>query len=450
VDDRLARTLANRVSGPVYAPGDSGYAPEIAAFNTAIVHTPDLVVGAESAADVVEAVRFAREHGHRVAVQATGHVGSPITSGVLISTRRLDRVDIDAGRRTATIGAGVRWEAVIAAAAEHGLAPIAGSSAVVGVVGYLLGGGLGPLARSHGFSSDYLLALTVVTADGDVIEASPQRNTELFWALRGGKGGLGVVTEVRLRLVELSTLYAGSLFFDEANIEAALRAWVDWTAAADARVTTSAAIIRFPALDVVPDPFRGRLLLSLRFAYPGTVEEGARLAEPLRSAAPVYVDALDELPAAEVARIHNDPSEPNPAWVSGMLLSHIDQEFASVLLDHVDADADAPFVSAEIRHLGGATERDVEGGSAVGGRDAEFTLGFVGANPQLFRSVLPAALDRLIGDLRAWISPETNINFVGKLRSAEHLASAWPPPILAKLGELRRQYDPDGVFAYGF
>jgi len=443
----MATELNNRISGPVFVAGDSGYAPEIAAFNTAIVHSPDLVVGAESAADVVEAVRFAREHGYPVSVQATGHTEEPITSGLLISTRRLDGVSIDPGRRTATIGAGTLWEAVVAAAAEHGLAPVGGSSTKVGVVGYLLGGGLGPLARSHGFSSDYLIELEVVTGEGELIEASLDHNPELFWALRGGKAGLGIVTEVRLRLLELSALYGGSLFFDEKDMEATLRAWVDWTAGADPLVSTSVAIVRFPPLDVVPEPFRGRLLLSLRFAYPGPVEEGARLAGPLRSAAPVYLDALGELPVAEVATIHNDPGQPSPALVSGMLLTHVDQEFASELLEQVGAGSDAPFVSVEIRHLGEATRRDVEGGSAVGGRADGFTLTLIAADPELFLTAVPAATDRLIHTLQPWISAETNINFAGKLRSAEQFTSAWPPDILAKLTEVREEYDPDGVLA---
>ena len=167
----LTAALAERISGPVYVPGDAGYAAEIAAHNTATVHTPDVVVGVTSGADVVGAIRVAREHGYQVSVQGTGHgADAPIDAGILISTRRLDRLDIDAEARVATIGAGVRWGAVVAAAAEHGLAPITGSSPTVGCVGYLLGGGLGPLARSHGFSSDYLVGLTVVTGQGDLID----------------------------------------------------------------------------------------------------------------------------------------------------------------------------------------------------------------------------------------------------------------------------------------
>jgi FAD/FMN-containing dehydrogenase len=293
-----------------------------------------------------------------------------------------------------------------------------------------------------------LLGLTVVTGTGELVEASAERNPELFWALRGGKGGLGIVTEVRLRLVELRTLYAGSLFHEEGNIEAALRGWVDWTGTADPLVTTSVAIVRFPALEVVPAPLRGRRLLGLRFAYPGSIEQGERLAAPLRAAAPVYLDALGPMAASEIARIHNDPPGPTPAWVSGLLLTHVDQNLASVLLSQLGAGTDAPFIAAEIRHLGEATARDVEGGSAVGGRGAGFTFGLVGIpDPQLFQTVLPAAADRLMAQLRPWTAAETNINLAGEPHTPARFASAWPPDTFARLAALRRQYDPDGVFA---
>jgi FAD/FMN-containing dehydrogenase len=443
----MSSTFADKLSGRVFGPGEAGYAPEVAGFNTAVVHTPDLVVAAATAADVVEAVRFARAHGQRVAVQSTGHgAHTAIASGLFISTRRLDSVTIDTRTRTATIGAGARWAPVVAAAAAHGLAPVTGSSANVGVVGYILGGGLGPLARSHGFSSDYLLGLSVVTGAGDLIEASTETHPDLFWALRGGKVGLGIVTEVRLRLVPLSKLYGGSLFFEEVHIEAALRAWVAWTEHADPLVTTSIAIFRFPPLDFIPAPLRGRRLLSLRFAYPGATEEGVRLAAPLRAAAPVYLDGLAELPAAEIARIHNDPSDPGPSWVSGALLTHVDQQCASVLLGHFGAGTDSPFLAAEVRHLGGATARDVEGGSAVGGRRSAFTLGLIGVNPENFQSELPAVEARIIESLRPWLSSESNVNFAAHPRSARHATPAWPADTLARLAQVRRKYDPDAVF----
>ena len=178
--------LRSRVSGTVLRPADEGFAAEVAGFNLAIEQTPDVAVVATSTADVVEAVLFARELALPVRVQSTGHgAHDRITEGVLVSTRRMASVKLDPATRVATIGAGARWSRVIAAGAPLGLAPIAGASSSVGVVGYLTGGGFGPLARSHGVSSDYVRGFTVVTGTGDVVEASATSNADLFWALRG-------------------------------------------------------------------------------------------------------------------------------------------------------------------------------------------------------------------------------------------------------------------------
>jgi hypothetical protein len=344
----------------------------------------------------------------------------------------------------------VQWAAVIAAAAELGLAPIAGSSVTVGVVGYLLGGGLGPLARSHGFSSDRIRDAELVLASGEIVHANAEENTDLFWALRGGKGGFGVVTELQIELVELPTLYGGSLFYDEEHIEGALRAWVAYTAIADPRVSTSAAIIRFPGLPFIPDPFRGRTVLTVRFAYPGDTAAGEALAAPLRAAAPVYLDLLGEMPAAQIGMIHNDPPDPTVGWTTGCLLDGVDDEWVSTVLRHAGAGKDFPFVATEVRHLGSATATDVAGGSAVSGRASGFTFNLVGApNPDLFENVLPQAAGALVGALAPWISPVTNVNFTAHFGSRAEFEAAWPAETFAKLVDVRRQFDPDGLFVYG-
>jgi hypothetical protein len=255
------------------------------------------------------------------------------------------------------------------------------------------------------------------------------------------------VTEVRLRLAPLANLYAGALFFEESHFEAVLRAWVDWTATAAADVTTSVAMVRFPPLEAVPQPLRGRRLLSLRFAYPGDSDAGAALAAPLRAAAPIYLDALGALPPAQVARIHSDPTAPVASWVRGLLFSNIDQNWASAMLDQVGAGRDTPFLAIEIRHLGGATRIDVPEGSAVGGRPAGFTLGLIGVDSAQFDQVLPAAADRLIGALRPWLSAETNVNFTPDPRFTEPFARPWSTATTARLQEIRRRYDPAHIFA---
>lgn len=434
--------LTARVLGPVLVPGDDGFADEVLAYNRAVVHRPDLVVGATSTQDVVEAVRWAAMQRLPLSVQATGHgARRPVTSGVMVTTSRITGVAVDAETAVATIGAGSAWTDVVTAADPEGLTPVGGASTHVGVVGYLLGGGLGPLARSHGFSSDRIESLTVVTGTSEVVEASATEAPDLFWALQGGWSGLGVVTQVRLHLASVPELYAGSLMFDTEDIPAVLRGWLDWTARADGVTTTSAAIVRFPALEMVPPPLRGRTLLSLRFARPGDAESGVEAAAPLRELAPVMVDDLDVLPAAQAERIHGDRVAPAPSWTRGLMLATSDDDLSTTLLEHAGPGQDFPFLAVELRHVAGATARDVRGGSAVAGRGAAFVLGVLGVDPTTFETELPAAAESFFAALAPWAADEMNPNFAGRGQARWNAATA------DRLGDVRHTYDPAGVFA---
>lgn len=429
-------------------PGDPGFAEELLGFNLTHTHRPQLVAPATSVADVQAAVRDAT--GVHVTVLATGHgADTPITDGLVITLRRLNTVTIDPDARTATFGGGVRWAAVIEAAAAFGLAPITGSSPNVGATGYLLGGGLGPLARSHGFSSDYVVGFTLVDARGELVRADADTNPDLYWALRGGKGGFGVVLETSIRLVQLATVYGGSLIFAEPDIETVLRGWIDWTTDASADVTTSVAIVRFPPLEEVPEQMRGQTVLMLRFAYPGSAAEGEALAAPLATLATPLMDTMGELPVAQIGMIHNDPVEPAPGWGRGMLLNALDGDFATAMLEHVGAGVRTPLMIAEVRHIGAATRRDVPEGSAVGGRGAGYTLHLIGVpDPTLFGAALPAVADRLQASIASWIAPETTINFADEHDPID-FRRAWPTETFERLDRLRATWDPQGVFAYG-
>jgi len=443
----ITESLAARVSGEVLSGDDPRLDDEVPCLNPLFVHSPDAVVLASSEEDVAATVAFAAENGLPVRVQATGHGASgPITDGILISTKALDDIVIDLASRSALIGAGARWEPIVQHAAEHGLAPVTGSSTRVGAVGYTLGGGLGPLARSHGFTSDWVREFRVVTADGDIVVANADEHPDLFWALRGGKGGLGIVTRMTLELQELPTLYAGSLVFDTPHIERALRAWVDWMPTADPRVTTSAAIVSMPPFDEVPEPLRGRTVMMLRFAYPGDSAEGERLAADVRAFAPALIDSIAELPCTSMAMIHNDPEGRLPSKEAGALLRPVDQRFVDAFLAEVGPESSSPFMMRELRHLGNATATDVPEGSAVGGRNAAVSLFAISAMPDLFPMV-PAAAESMRSALAEWVLPEIAINFSGALTPAE-FRTAWPPEVFDRLSEVRRTYDPRGVFAY--
>jgi FAD/FMN-containing dehydrogenase len=438
--------LRSRVSGTVVMPGDPDFLDAVTGFNLSATYAPDAAVAVASEADVIEAVRFANEHRLRVAIQATGHGASGrLDGGLLILTGGLQQVSIDG--TVATIGAGAPWSAVGDVAAPLGLIAIAGAAPHVGAVGYLLGGGLGPLARSHGFSSDHVRGFRVVTGTGELVTANATDHPDLFWALRGGKTGLGVVTSVDVHLVPMTELYGGSLFFATEHIEAALRGWIEWTNDADPRVSTSVAIVRFPPFDAVPEVFRGKTLLNLRFAYPGT--DGERLAAPLRALAPVMMDVLGAMPATAMGMIHNDPTEPSPSWVTGGMLTHADDSLVTALLENVGAEATAPFVAVELRHLGSRVAVDVAGGSAVGGRNAAFTLGVVAVpNPGAPVPAIEQAWAKLATDIAPWRSPLTTINFAGE-PPADRLKNSWSPEIFSRLQEVAKLYDPEGRFGWG-
>lgn len=442
--------LVAAVTGPVLQRGDEGLAAEVAAQNTTVRHDPEIVVGAASESDVVAAVRFATAHGVAVRVLATGHGGlRAVTDGLLITTARLTDLSVDPETRVARIGAGNRWDAVVFAAAEHGLAPITGASGHVGVIGYTLGGGLGPLARTYGFSSDFARGFRLVTAAGEVIPVTADEHPELFWALRGGKGGFGVVTEMEFSLVPLATFYGGSLFYEAPHAPAVLALWERFTRTAPETVTTSVAIIRFPPLDVVPEPMRGKTLLTVRFAVVGDPAEGERMVAPFREVAPVLAGRVGEMPAAQISAVHADPTEPGPIWDRGMLLKAIDPDFVAAFLEVLGPEQHIPVVAAEVRHLGGATHRDVPGGSAVGGRDADFTLVMIGApDVALFETVLPAIADGVTARLAPWVADVTNINFSGDLSVVGAYERSWPTETFARLAAVRRAVDPDGVFPY--
>jgi len=448
--DELAELRAG-VSGVVFARGDSGLATEAACFNTAVVHDPDVVIGVAGADDIVAAVTFASRHRLPVYVQATGHGAfAPITEGVLITTSRMSSVSVDAGSRIAAIGAGARWGAVVERAGRDGLAPITGASTNVGAIGYTLGGGLGPLSRTYGFTADWVRGFTVVTADGRIIRASADEHADLFWALRGGKGALGVVVDMDLELLPLERLYGGGLFYDTQHIEDALRAWVDWVHHLPETVTSSVALLRFPPIDEVPENLRGRFVLHLRFAFVGTRADGERILAPMRAAAPTFLDLVREMPTTEIGSIHADPDHPGPAWDRGMQLTEIDQDFVTALLSRAGVGRDVPFIAIEVRHIGAGAIDNPERDSAVGGASSPFTLIMIGVPVlELFDQVLPQSSDYIVSGILPWIAEETNINFLGHVASTQQFASAWPTDSFARLAETRGVWDPEKLFVYG-
>ncbi|HEU0101750.1 MAG TPA: FAD-binding protein [Mycobacteriales bacterium] len=438
--------LASRLRGRLLPGGSQECARLSTPWNVAVPVHPYAVVAAADAGDVVEAVRYAGRSGLEVLVQNTGHGAWQSGEGaLLVQTGRLDECTVHPDG-WARVGAGVRWQRVLEAAAPFGLAPLAGSAPDVGVVGYTTGGGHGPLARTYGLASDRVRAFEVVTGDGELRRVTPTEHPDLFWGLRGGKGALGVVTAVEFDLLPLAGFYGGSVFFDGADAETVLHAWQQWCDGLPGEATTSLALLRLPPLPGVPEPLAGRLTVAVRFAWAGDAASGARVLAGLRGCAPVLLDGVGELPYAALGQVHLDPVDPLPATEAHTLLTELPPEALDALLPLVGPDAPAGpgQLLVEIRQLGGATAREPEHPSAFCARSAPYSLLAVGiAAPPVVEAVREHAR-QVLAALAPWDSGRQLPNFAGGADAAT-MRRFYDAPTLARLAQLAERYDPQRV-----
>jgi FAD/FMN-containing dehydrogenase len=445
--------LHTQIDGPVLTPGDPGYAAETATFNLTLQHLPAVVVGAAHSGDVQNAVRFAARRNLPVSVNATGHGAVVSADGsLMITTRRMNGVSIDQAASSAKIQAGVCWHEVITAAAKAGLAPMAGSSPLVGAVAYTLGGGLSPtLGRTHGYAADHVRSVDLVTADGVLRHLTPEKEADLFWAVRGGKGNFGVVTALEFGLFPITRLYGGGLFYHADDIPAVLRTWRSWAATVPEDLTTSFVLLRLPDLEFVPEPMRGRLTLHVRVSYLGSADVGAALVAPLRTVAAPFLDTVQEMPFSEIATIHNDPTEPAVAIDRTMLLRDLPEESLDTLLELAGpaAAAEDALMMVEVRLLGGALSRTPKVPNAVGNRDAGFNLFMASIPAPVPGDVerIRGALERMLDRMAPWGTGGAYANFLSTEDTTPELVKkAFTADAYQRLADIKRRYDPANMF----
>jgi hypothetical protein len=465
----LSQTSTTRVATPVPAPnqtaerlrqagvrrvfsvGDDQYAPELTLFNRAVTHAPEVVVAATCVEDVVATVAVANELDLTIAVLGHGHgVLKGCTGGIALTTHGLAEVTVDEVARTARIGAGTTWAAVLEHTTPFGLAPLCGSAPHVGVVGYLMGGGLGPVARTYGFAADHVRSVSVVTGSGELVVADPEHHSDLFWAVRGGKGGFGVVVEVTIDLFEMATIFGGGMYFAAEDAHSVLSTFSDWSSRLPETVSTSVAMLRLPPLPQVPEPLRGKFVVHVRVAAVGDLAEAEELVAPMLASATPVLNSLAEMPYAQIGSIHSDPVDPMPVLEGGILLQAFDAEAVDALLGAAGPAVDVPLVAVEVRLLGGAVARPPAIANAVGGRGAAYGLHVVSAPvPELFSQVIPATIHGVFDAMRPWQTGGSQINFFGSANDPATLERAWPPAVAERLRAVRAQYDPRRRFPFG-
>ena len=360
---------------------------------------------------------------------------------VLVKMHALRGVTVDLEARTARAAAGTIWIEVVEAAAEHGLAALAGSSPDVGVVGYTLGGGLSFLARKHGPTADHVTAIELVTADGELRRVDGENDPDLFWALRGGGGAFGVVTAVEIGLLPIESVYAGHLWFPVERAGEVLRAWRDWTATVPEEVTSVGRILQFPPIPDLPEPMRGNSFAVVQAIYCGDDVAGMdRLLEPLRALGPT-MDTFKVTSMPELSHLHMDPEHPVPGAGDGGMLDALTDETIDAFVAGV---VGKPILSTEVRHLGGAIARPAAGHGAVSSFAAPFIWFTVGIAPTPeAKTAVHATVEALTESLEPWRSGHTYLNFAEGRRDP---ATLWTETSHRRLKRIKETVDPAGTF----
>ncbi|GAA0948486.1 FAD-binding oxidoreductase [Actinocorallia libanotica] len=426
------KALRSVVRGRVWLPGDAGFDEARRAWNLAVEQPVAAVVEAADADDVAALVRHARTAGLRIATQPNGHGGTGRTDGtVLLRTTRLDALDIDPGARRARIGAGVPSGRVQAAAAQHGLTGLPGSSPVVSVAGVALGGGLSWFGRAHGWVADNVAAFEVVDSQGRQRRVTAGTDPDLFWALRGGGGDFAIVTALELTLHPAPHLYGGRVLWTAEHAPTVLDAYRRITATAPDELTVWFDLLHFPGSDP---------MVAVDATHLGGEDEARALLAPLDGLPRPLSDSRRTMPVSELGSITAEPTDPGPGISRAELLTDLDDVTAKTLL----ADPIAPLLSVQLRHLGGAFTRPSD--SPHGPLTEPYALYLFGIPTD------PATAQAVTTRQRAFAEalPVSGRKPFTFLNPDETAASAFTPAALNRLRVLKHHHDPHSLFRSNF
>jgi FAD/FMN-containing dehydrogenase len=436
--------LRAALNGRVIAPGDPGYDQARTVFVGGFDQRPAVIVRVADAADVARVVALARETGLELAVRSGGHSGaghSTTEGGIVLDLRDMKALDIDADRRTAWAEAGLTAGEYSVAAAAHGLATGFGDTGSVGIGGITLGGGIGYLVRKHGMTIDNLLAADLVTADGRLLRVDEQTHPDLFWAIRGGGGNLGVATRFQYRLHEVPTFVGGMLMLPaSADLVAEFIALAD---AAPEELSTIANVMPAPPLPFVPAEQHGKLAVLALLAYAGDTEAGERVLAPFKALATPLVDMVKPMPYPEIYPPEEEDYHPTAVGHT-MFVDTIDRGVADTIMERLQA-SDATMRVAQLRVLGGAMARVPAEATAFAHRRSRIMVNLAafydGPEDQAVRQAwlddFAAALRQ--GDTGAYVG---FINDEGEAR----VHDAYPGSTWERLAAVKGRYDPANLF----
>jgi FAD binding domain/Berberine and berberine like len=448
-DQAALNALEESFRGQFVRQSDSDYDDQRKIWNGSIDRRPALIARCAGVADVIAAVRFARESGLEVALRSGGHSYPGLSvcdDGMIIDMGPMRGTRVDPDVRTARAQAGVLLGELDREAQTFGLAVPAGIVTHTGLAGLTLGGGIGWLERKYGLTIDQLLSVDLVTADGELVKASETENADLFWGVRGGGGNFGIVTEFEFRLNPVGPMVlAGPILWAMEDSPEVLRFYRDWITEVPDELTTIVTYRRVLPSPFVPSELHGKHVVMVGCCYAGSLEEGEAVLRPLRRFRSPLLDMCERKPfVAHQASL--DPAFPHGWWyyIRSCNLVELNDEVVDTMADHGLRIA-SPVTVFSIFHLGGAVTRVGEDDAAFTGRDAGHTVNVIGI------TTTGDGFDREREWARGlWSALEpyhqnVYVNFLME-EGEGRVRQAYGAEKYDRLKALKRKYDPDNLF----
>jgi len=446
--EEVRSSLQPDFKGDLLRPDDEGYEQARLIWNGMVARRPGLIARCADVSDVQNAVRAASEAGILPAVRCGGHslAGfSTCDEGLVIDLSRMRRVTVDAETRRARIAGGCLLGSVDTETQKAGLVFPSGVVSHTGAAGLILGGGTGWLTRRFGLSCDNVAGFTLVTADGSVLRASAEKNHDLFWALRGGGGNFGVVTEFEVKLHPLTSVVLAEGLTPARGIRPLLACWRDFMAEAPFELKWNVDLRLAPNRNEIPHELRGKPVASSSLIWTGDPDAGRRYLQlPLSLCAPDsirsrIVSFLDLQTMADSAFPHG-----NRYYTKSGYFTSLDDGTVDYLLEAVTA-LPSSEIQIELAYLGGAAARVAAGETAFGDRSAPFIMNLLAGWTDASADAANISWIRgLFGKLRPAMKPGVYVNFMSgdeQDRVAEAYRERWDRMVAVKT-----RYDPHNFF----
>jgi FAD/FMN-containing dehydrogenase len=440
--------LRGRTSGQVITQDDPDYDEARAVYNAMIDKRPSLVVRATGVADVVAAVDHAREHGLPIAVRGGGHSVpgfGTVDGGIVVDLGLMREVTVDPTAKTARAQGGATWNVFDEATHAHGLATTGGFVSTTGIGGLTLGGGIGYLARGAGLSCDNLVGAEVVTAEGEIVMATEEENGDLFWALRGGGGNFGVVTELRYRLHPVRDVYGGPMFFELSDGPALLRFFRDFMTDAPEELGMFPAFQIAPPLPFIPEVRHGDTFMAMVACWAGPPEVGEEVLQAVHDVAPVVAEHVGVAP---YPALNSAFDALYPAGLQHYWKTSFATELTDAAIDvHMEYGPKVPAVNStmHIYALNGAVQRVAPDATAFAYRDATFATNIAGMWPDPADNEANTAWVRDYYDALAPHSEAGGyVNFMSG-DDRDRIKASYRGNY-ERLVEIKRAYDPGNLF----